>query len=316
MNKISQKIFLPLIIVIICLFAGTGLVWADNSYLRFAQVSDVHFDSKAKKSKNFNRNGRLLAYSGELLKDAIDQINNTENIDFVIFTGDQINSPRESELRKFLEIINTLKCPWYLIAGNHDIAVGNPDTGTSLKASRPAKLPFSFSLPLRNKLKYFQVADSYNKNFKAGKDYYSFSPKKGFLVIVMDGVINSYITANGYFDKKQLNWLEEQLNSNKNSKVIIAQHFPLVEPQKSITHRVLNADKYLETLKKYDNIIAILSGHYHKSKITKVGNVTHISAPALVQYPNAFRILTITDKNGVVEINTELKTTRLEELKR
>ena len=60
----------------------------------------------------------------DLLEDAISQINDTENLDFVMFTGDQINTPYEKELRKFIDVANKIKYPWYATLGNHDTCVG------------------------------------------------------------------------------------------------------------------------------------------------------------------------------------------------
>jgi 3',5'-cyclic AMP phosphodiesterase CpdA len=132
----------------------------------------------------------------------------------------------------------------------------------------------------------------------------------------MDGVIDNEITANGYFPKNELDWLDSQLKNNSGKKVIIVQHFPVVEPFKSVTHKVRNADKYLEIIDKYSNVIAVLSGHYHAAKITRRKNVLHISTPALVEYPNAFREIKITILNDSTKFDIRLIETNLKNVQK
>lgn len=236
--------------------------------LKFVQLSDVHLDLN-----RLNTSKRFLGDSKDLLIDAVSQVNSMNDLDFVVFSGDQINSPRKEYLYEFIRIANTLKYPWYLALGNHDTGV----------------------MSYFNKKNYFETVKTFNNFVTAEKSYYSFSPKKGFLVIVMDPVIDSRITSNGYIDREQLQWLEFQLQNNKDSRVIIVQHHPLLEPFDSSSHKITNSDEYLSLLKKYSNVVAVFSGHYHAAKIMRSGNIVFISTPALVQYPNAFRLITITD---------------------
>ncbi|MFH0702355.1 MAG: metallophosphoesterase [bacterium] len=297
-NTIYKK-YLILLIFVLNLVLGSVMlssgVWNVNvseenntSIIKFAQVSDIHLDLKAREDWN----KRLLIYSKQLLQDAIDQINGIKDIDFVVFSGDMINSPSESAFMTFIKMANTLKVPWYAAMGNHDIGI---------------KSEF-------NKSRFLNILNQKNKNFKSNNPYYSFVPKKGFLVIVMDGVIGNKIIANGFFSKESLIWLEAQLKNNKDSKIIIIQHFPIIEPFKSSSHRVINAREYLEILNKYHNVLAVLSGHYHATKIIRLCNVIHVSTPALVEYPNAFRVITIKDKDNETELDFVFKETRLKNL--
>ena len=71
-----------------------GLQVYSASSLKFAQVSDVHFYT----GEN-NTSFKMIAESDKLLDDAVKQINETPNISFVMFTGDQIDKHFEKELR-------------------------------------------------------------------------------------------------------------------------------------------------------------------------------------------------------------------------
>ncbi|MEI7475421.1 MAG: metallophosphoesterase [bacterium] len=247
--------------------------------IKIIQISDVHYEEKAN-----NHGKRLLQDSGAILSKAVSEINNIKNTDYVIFSGDMINSPDEKELNKFLSIIKTIKYPWAAIVGNHDVAIFGKLT----------------------KQHYMNILNEANCNIP-NERYYSFSPKPNWLIIGLDGVIDNMISANGKFDKEELKWLDNQLTLNKDKHVIIFQHFPIVEPYKSATHKVLNVDDYLNIINNHKNVVAVLAGHYHAAKVDVVNNIAYIATPALVQFPNAYRILDFEEKNGKIIIKTQIK---------
>ncbi|MBR6098429.1 metallophosphoesterase [bacterium] len=258
------------------LLAGL-MVWGyeccNASDLKFAQVSDVHFSTR-----NVNTTFKLTAESPQLLDDAINQINEIPDINFVMFTGDLIDKPFEQELQAVLPHVKNLKYPWYFAFGNHDPCVGGY---------------------LTKKL-YLEIL-SENNTFKFTQPYYSFSPQKGYKIIVLDSIIDTRITSNGEIYPEQVKWLEEELDKSKKDVVLIFMHVPIIEPFPSEGHRLLNAGEIMALLEKHKNPIAVFQGHYHANKITQHDNVLYVSSPALVSYPNAFRIITIkNEKNKVI----------------
>lgn len=258
--------------------------YSSTSSLKFAQVSDIHFYT----GQN-NTTYKMIAESPKLLDDAIEQINSTPNVSFVMFTGDQIDKPFEKELSAFLPHTEKINVPWYFAFGNHDTMVGgylNPSV-------------------------YMQLVNKYNKNYKFEKSYYSFVPQKGYKVIVLDTIIRERLTSNGRIGDEQLKWLDDELANSKKDTVLIFMHVPALEPYNSPNHRLLDADKMEEILSKYNNPIGVFQGHYHGAKITQKDNILYVSCPALVSYPNAFRMVTVSNYRNKVVFNIENKETRL-----
>ena len=239
--------------------------------LHFVQVSDIHLQKPIAKDAE-----RLLGSSEKLLTDAVSEINQIKDLDFVLATGDLVDTPDEDLVDKFIDITMSLKYPFYVLLGNLDVSVNG---GLGKKG-------------FIRKFRRLENATSFTHH----KTYYSFSPNDKFTFICLDGTTDKVVTANGQIDDKQLKWLEKELDANKDKYVIIALHFPLIEPFKSETHFFLEPDrtKLLNLINSYKNVLGVFSGHYHAARLIKIKNKIHNSCPAVVQYPNAFREIIIT----------------------
>ena len=78
-------------------------------------------------------------------------------------------------------------------------------------------------------------------------------------------------------------------------------HVPIIEPFASPNHKLKNASQVMNLIESYKNPIGVFQGHYHATKITQHNNVLYVNTPAVVSYPNAFRIVTVTNyKNKTV----------------
>lgn len=285
-TKLKNGIF-TLILVALMLLGLQG--YSNASGLKFVQISDDHFLKDGS-----NTTFKMIAESPRLLDDAIDQINAMPNVNFVMFTGDLIDKPFEKELHAVLPHLNQLNAPWYFSFGNHDVCVGGY---------------------LTKKL-YLSILRENNKNFTYEKPYYSFVPKDGYKVIVLDSIIDTEITANGYIYPEQLKWLDEELKKSQKDVVLIFMHVPVIEPFPSPNHWMRNADEVRATIEKYKNPIGVFTGHYHAAKITQKDNVLYVSTPALVSYPNAFRVINITKKRNKVIFDIQFKETRLKNVQK
>lgn len=244
-----------------------GLQACSNvSALRFVQLSDIHFLENGS-----NTTFKMIGESPRLLDDAVAQINEIKDVDFVMFTGDLIDKPFEKELRAVLPHVQQLNYPWYFTFGNHDRCVGGYLTSDV----------------------YLKMLREANPDFKFDNPYYTFIPKKGYRVIVLDDIITTEITSQGYIDEKQLKWLKKELDRAKNDTVLIFMHVPIIEPFASPNHRLKNASQVMGLIESYKNPIGVFQGHYHATRVVQHDNVLYVSTPALVSYPDAFRLITV-----------------------
>ena len=247
------------------------LMWGLQAYshctcLKFIQLSDVHF-----LADGTNTTFKMIGESPRLLSDAIEQINEQKDLDFVMITGDLIDKAFEKELSAVLPYLEKLNYPWYFAFGNHDRCVGGY---------------------LDTKL-YMKIIKEVNPDYKFNLPYYAFTPKKGYRVIVLDNVITNEITSQGYIDDEQYNWLKKELDKSRKDTVLIFMHVPLIEPFASPNHRLRNAGKIMGLIESYTNPIGVFQGHYHAARVEQRNNVLYVNSPALVSYPNAFRMITV-----------------------
>lgn len=245
------------------LFLFIFLFFVNKSFaqdIRFIQVTDVH----------------LTKNNAKYLKQFTEEFNREfNNIDFVVFTGDNIHRANIEDYLLFLNIIKNLKVKVYITAGNHDL----------LKTKGMTKE------------NYFRHARKILGRYHPDKPYYVF--KEGDIVfVVMNGVREFIPDASGYFRDDELRWLDKTLRKYKKNKVVILQHFPLLDT-KVEGHNLYKKDKYEEILKKHNNVIAVISGHYHTDREEKTGNIHHIITKNFADN-TYYKIIRIYDKQNFV----------------
>lgn len=234
--------------------------------LKFVQISDIHlsYAPKGYQTKNIN-------ITEDYLKRAIKEINKMKDIKFVIFTGDSIDKPCKDDLIKFLKIANKLNKPFYVVIGNNEV----------------------WNYKNFNKKDFMRTVGFRNKNMIFKKPNYVFKPNKDIVFIAVDGTNEFVPSKNGYFKPETLEWLDKKLKKYQNKKVVLVQHYPLIPPTKKTFYNTIETDKYFQVINSYDNIIAIISGHFHIDKTIYKKGIYHISAPAFEAYPYNYKIITI-----------------------
>jgi 3',5'-cyclic AMP phosphodiesterase CpdA len=108
--------------------------------------------------------------------------------------------------------------------------------------------------------------------------YYYVTEKHGIRIIVLDSLYpNRHI---GRFTGDQLDWLKEELNSDKIKPTIIAFHHPIYRPWLPILSKIFDSvqrEKFYEIIKGC-NVLAVLNGHLHHNLLTYVDGVLHSQA--------------------------------------
>lgn len=264
-----KKFLIFVIIIISALLLQTAVLATE---VKFVQVTDSHF--------SLNN-----PYSERVLRETVKNINTLSGVNFVVFTGDNIDKPLPEDLAAFVKIVNKLDMPYYLVIGNHDVFKTN---GLSKK-------------------EYYEVVKDNNFLYKYKTPNYAFT-KGDVAFIVVDGAKEVIPGTVGYYKDDTLKWLEKKLKKYHKKQVVILQHFPLVEPRESKSHRTYQGEIYLAMLKKYPNVKAVISGHYHLNHEKMQDGIYHIASPALIVQPNQYKIIDIvTTKGFSTMIYTQLR---------
>ena len=244
---------------VLFLFFSVTVASADN--IKFVQITDSHLSANSD-------------YSIRVLKSAVEDINNQSDISFVFFGGDNINNPEPDDLKKFVSIISKLNVPYYIVLGNHDV----------------------YKSHNMSKVRYFEILRESNLFFRQRSANYKFV-KDGFVFVTLDGAKEVIPGATGYYRKDTLEWLDRVLTKYKGKPVVIFQHFPIEYPagmeNRLKTHKTYKPEVYNEVLEKHNNVLAIVSGHFHVNYETMKNGVYHISSPSILEMPNSYKIIDI-----------------------
>lgn len=252
-----MKKIISCLLVLLGITVFSGCAFAKDKSIKFVQISDVHYISGDEDAQDY-------------LTKFAKSVNNIKGVSFVVFTGDNIDTSDKEALKEFLKLTKKIKAPCYFLVGDHDVS---RSTGLT-------------------KEKYFNVVRSYYPFNTAWEPSYKFA-KKGFLFVAVDGAKEIIPGPNGYYKMNTLTWLNKTLNHNKNKKVVIFQHFPLLVPKNVKSHVTYKAEDYLNLLDKHNNVIAILAGHYHVNKEEMRNGVYHISTPSIIDPPHYYKLIEI-----------------------
>ena len=282
-NKII-KLFLLLSVILSTTLSANAFSFR-NMTLDIVQVSDTHISTDRSDTQY-----KALSSSRALLSDIINQINDIKGLDFVLFTGDMVDSATIENFEAYYKEIENLKYPSLNAFGNHEF-YGD-----------------------MTKDEVLSTVQKYNKNYTFNDTYYAISPKTDYRIIVLDSTIKEN-TSQGELSAEQLKFLDDELAQNQDKIVVIAMHHPSVEPFVATEHSIVNAQDFNNILLKYKNPIIVLTGHYHAAKIRHFGNLVFVSTPAVITYPMAARHIKITNFKDRVIYKFDFIETTLEDVK-
>lgn len=189
---------------------------------RFALITDIHIADNTS--------------AAEDLKNSIEQINATPNLDFVLVTGDISENGDRKSLQIAHDLLSQLKIRYYIIPGNHET-----------KWSESGVTAFSQLF---------------------GSERFTFE-HKGFLFLGFNSGPLMRM-ADGHVAPQDITWLKKQLSKvGKKKPVILVTHYPLQEGD------VDNWFDVTDAVRAY-NIRVVLGGHYHSNKFLSYDGIPGI----------------------------------------
>lgn len=224
--------------------------------MRFIQVDGVKYSPVNEK------------VSGEF-DNLIKKINGEKDVEFVIFTGNNILKSDEAYLKSFIKRAKKLNRPFYIVLGNKDV---NRQKGLSKK---------DYIKLVRTRVISLGKISEPNYMFK----------KNDVIFIVADGSKEVIPLQSGYYKPDVLEFVDNALSGNSKRNAVIIQHFPIVPPAQKEAYYTFKADEYLKMLDNHKNVKAVIAGHFGVNNEIKRNGVVHISTAEAPVY----RIIDIID---------------------
>ncbi len=244
----------------------------------FAHISDLHLDVRGENSWQYRQK------SVPLFIDTLRQVVRLPRLNFIVFGGDQIHyGPNDREsLVVFQDWLREFRVPIYILLGNTEVS---SVAGVS-------------SLTRNDYLKSWG-----DRGLRPGRSSWAFDPVPGVRIIGWDVTVDG--KSYGEATLEGLRWLEKELAASRNRKLIILfTHQPLLptteRDKESLwsVWMVKNHARVREVLKRYPNLRLAVSGHHHACRVETFGRITYVSDPAVVSYPCAFRMYSVS-REGV-----------------
>lgn len=188
-------------------------VYAQVKPFCFAQLTDIHINGDSPSQL-------------DALKNSVQQINSTENVDFVIVTGDLTDNGDMESMLNVKRCLNRLRMPYYVCMGNHE---------TTWSASG---------------------CMAYGRIF--GKEHYSLDKNGVRFLFFNSGPLLKM--ALGHVSPGVISWAKRKIQEAKEHSmpVIAVTHYPMKEGDVDNWYEV--TDAFRET----GNLKLFIGGHYHR----------------------------------------------------
>ncbi|MGA1866867.1 MAG: metallophosphoesterase [Thermoplasmatota archaeon] len=221
--------------------------------MRIAVLADVHFDVDGSNTPN----GAMYGDSTDLLQTFLDEISLETDIETVILLGDNVQGSEE-DYSGFFGAMDASGSIYYPVMGNWD----KSEVGWE---------------------------DHFDIYVGLGSTYYSID-LGGLHIVVLDSAVPGSV--GGSIDDEQLEWLENDLQDNLDTRVLIFMHHLYVEDEVM----GLDTDSFngLESaIAGHGNVLSVFSGHNHQNSYAQYNPAYKTSIASLVQYPIGYATLDI-----------------------
>lgn len=236
--------------------------------LKLCIFGDIHYIDK---KPNWSIDRKLVEYADELTIKLVDIINNEINPNVVINLGDMIQSSQNKEDDKkniihICTLLNKIKKPYYTLIGNHELK------------------SVSSNNEILELLNYQSATYSLNIN-----EYHLL-----FIGTDINNEDKTYRTQ--YISEKDLIWIQNDLEENKDKKIILFSHFGIAEDQnikenfwcysEDGENLMLRNRIKLKEMLNGKNIIAVFCGHQHWTKKLEENNINYYMLGSLTENIN------------------------------
>lgn len=245
--------------------------------LHFAHVTDIHISDRGDTAHVVG------SYAPTLARECFERLNEIDDLDFVLISGDVLDLATQAELDRFLEALAVLRKAWHFIPGNHDGFIHDKYPN----AFRPHE-----AIPLIDPRLTSPPPE-------AQQARWSRTVAEGVQMIGLDSRIPD--TWAGEVGPEQLAWLKDELEAHHNDLVIIAIHHPVHKLAPHLNSRwwqnyvCRNGRELEELFDHYPNVKLVLAGHHHANQIGLRNGRVHINTAALSGYPCSYRTLRLSE---------------------
>lgn len=243
----------------------------------FGFLSDIHLT-------NDLQDTHILYHESQLfLQEAVKRLNALD-LDFVIFGGDQVETPgkNDNNWNLFIDIVQNLKCDWNFVLGDRDIG-GNK---------------------IVDKMRTFGV-DWKGKGIETNTPYWSYDLAHNVHIVGLDTSKNK--SKAGYISPKQLAWLKDDLQKNYSKFTMVVSHHPILAPAPFdgtapwSNYTILDSGDVREALASSPYVKLCLSGHVGVNKLTKERSIYYSSSSFLTSYPCTFKVFRVDSDKILME---------------
>lgn len=180
-----------------------------------------------------------------------------ENIrcDLILVTGDLVSEVKTATYDHIFAVLEATNIPFACVAGNHDV------TDES-----------DHDLPFYERELIARSADSrLLSRHLIESDYWQ--------LLLLDSAVPGQVA--GYIYEEDIAWLSEQLSHCAKPAVIAIHHHVLpIQSEWIDAHMAQNTENFWQSMAKFEQLRAIISGHNHQEQTRYGNNVTVYSTPS------------------------------------
>jgi len=259
----------------VILFAG-----GCKQTVKFGVVADIQYH------QGQSLGMRYYSVSLSKLNQAIAQFN-LEKVRFVVNLGDTIDRDIQS-FDDVMPVFKSLESPVFHVIGNHDFNVqaGDEDRVLSVLGLKQAYYAFD-----RAKWRFIFL-DGFELRYPFPSDEALKRESETLYLRLRNQGNENAQHSNGGIGRKQISWLDEQLEEadESGSIALVLCHFPVLP---EAAHNLWNDREVVRILEKHRSVKAYFSGHYHPGDYAFRNGIHYVTFRGMVETPdqNAFAVV-------------------------